>query len=257
MQIREIESAVCCDYTISLGCVKAGLLKLPAAEYVGELIPVGIGLPQDSYSNYTLDLLIGEDVSRLLPERPLGGHKGTFGRVLVVAGSRSFVGAPYLVGGAAARAGCGLVTFAVPEWQRNTLAALLPEATYLPLISMDDVKAAEANIQAIVEALPDYQVLAIGPGLGQGIEQSRLITGVLAATAGREDLKVVVDADGLNALAGEDQRGIDCSLCSHPPPWRNVQVDRSLDGGDRSRSVECSFGCGASVGSNGGVEGSF
>lgn len=213
-------SALRCDYTISLGCVKAGLLKFPAAEFVGELIPVDIGLPVESYKNLPMELLLGEDVSRLLPSRPLQGHKGTFGRALVVAGSANFVGAPYLVGAAAARAGCGLVTFAVPEWQRNTLATLLPEATYLPLSSMDDAMSAKADAQAVTEALPEYQVLAIGPGLGQGTGQSALIMTVLAAAAGQPDLKVVVDADGLNALAGKEKwwerLGSNFVLTPHP-----------------------------------------
>lgn len=212
--------AVRCDYTISLGCVKAGLLRFPAAEYVGRLIPVDIGLPPESYETIRLELLLDRDVAPLLPPRPLHGHKGTFGRVLVVAGSRNFVGAPYLAGGAAARSGCGLVTFAVPEWQRSALAVLLPEGTYLPLLDTDDVASAEANAQAIAETLPDCQALALGPGLGQGAGQSRLVMRVLEAAAHRPDLKVVVDADGLNALAGEEtwweRIGSGCVLTPHP-----------------------------------------
>lgn len=190
------------DFTISLGCVKAGLLRFPAAEYVGRLVPVEIGLPPESYASIRLELLVAEGVAGLLPPRPLSAHKGTFGRVLAVTGSRNFVGAAYLLGAAAARSGCGLVTFAVPEWQRAPLATLLPEATYLPLFDSEEVGRAEANVQAIAEVLPDCAALAIGPGLGQGPGQTRLVMGVLEANGGR--VPTVVDADGLNALVGEE-----------------------------------------------------
>jgi len=189
------------SYTVSLGCVKAGLLQFPAADYVGHLVPVGIGLPPESYATVRTELLDAEVAAGLVPHRPLNAHKGTFGRVLVVGGSRNFVGAPYLAAAAAARAGCGLVTLAVPEWQRGILATLLPEATYLPLLDSDEVVAAEADAQAVSELLPDCTALAVGPGLGQGPGQLRLVMGVLEAARPLEGIGVVVDADGLNALA--------------------------------------------------------
>ncbi|MHB1159288.1 MAG: NAD(P)H-hydrate dehydratase [Chloroflexota bacterium] len=195
-------AALRADWTVSLGCVKAGLLRFPAAEYVGKLLPVGIGLPPESYRGIPLELLTADAVAGLIPRRPLGGHKGSFGRVLVVSGSRNFVGASYLVGGAAARSGCGLVTLAVPEWQRGTLATLLPEATYLPLIDIEEAGAADANVQAVRELLPECAALAVGPGLGQGPAVSRLVMGVLEANRGGSAVPSVVDADGLNALAG-------------------------------------------------------
>ena len=103
----------------------------------------------------------------------------------------------------AARAGCGLVTLAVPEWQRVPLASLLPEATYLPLMEMTDSEVARGNARAIVETLADCAALAIGPGLGQGRLQTELVMGVLTLSRDLERLRTVVDADGLNALAGE------------------------------------------------------
>ncbi len=213
-------AALHADFTISLGCVKAGLLKFPAAEYVGTLLPVGIGLPPEGYQSIRLELLTGDGVAGLIPTRKLNAHKGTFGRVLVVAGSRNFVGASYLVGGAAARSGCGLVTFAVPEWQRGSLAVLLPEATYLPLFDWDDVEQAQGNADAITQILPDCSALAIGPGQGQGEGQRRLVVEVLESNRRTARIPVVVDADGLNALALEpkwwDRIGSGHVLTPHP-----------------------------------------
>ncbi len=192
------------DYTISLGCVKAGLLKLPAAEYVGCLLPVGIGLPEGVGPELRVELLTGAHVAPLIPPRPLDGHKGTFGRVLVVAGSGAFVGASYLAGAAAARSGCGLVTLAVPEWQRVPLASLLPEATYVPL--RDEGKdRRDADIDAVTEALSACQALAIGPGLGQGERVVEFVLGILEGNRGGPKVKSVVDADGLNALSAVDR----------------------------------------------------
>ena len=192
------------DYTLSLGCVKVGLLKFPGAGYVGRLIPVDIGLPEASCTGLRVELLTGGSTAPLLPARPLGGHKGTFGRVLVVAGSRNFVGASYLAGAAAARSGCGLVTLAVPEWQRTALVSSLPEATYLPLQDGSE-EAWEANAQAVAETLPACNALAIGPGLGQGESVTRLVMAVLESNRGAQAVPTVVDADALNALAGVDR----------------------------------------------------
>lgn len=213
-------AAIRADYTISLGCVKAGLLKFPAAEYAGTLLPVGIGLPPGSYEAVRLELLEADGVAPLLPPRPRHAHKGTFGRVLVVAGSRNFVGAAYLTAAAAARSGAGLVTFAVPEWLRSPLATLLPEGTYLPLRDSDDLEAAETNVGIIVGALTSGSCLAIGPGLGQGPAQSRLVMGVLEAARQAGGVPAVVDADGLNALSGEagwwERIGAGHVLTPHP-----------------------------------------
>ncbi len=195
--------AVRATHTISLGCVKAGVLQFPAANYVGKLRTVAIGLPSATYEGIRWELLSSETVAGLVPQRPLGGHKGSFGRVLVVAGSRNFLGAPYLAGAAAGRAGAGLVTLAVPEGHRTALAAQFPEATYLPLLESDEVESAEANAESIAESLPDCTALALGPGLGRSAGVSRLVMAVLESNRATARLPVVVDADGLNALSDE------------------------------------------------------
>jgi ADP-dependent NAD(P)H-hydrate dehydratase / NAD(P)H-hydrate epimerase len=208
------------DFTVSLGCVKTGLLKFPAAGYVGRLLPVGIGLPSGSDDFAQLNLILSDEVRRLIPSRPLDAHKGTFGRVLVVAGSRPYVGAAYLAGAAAARIGCGLVTLAVPEWQQATLATLLPEATYLPLPEAMTPDDAAGNAEAIAEMLDVSDALVVGPGLGQGAGPARLVRGLLEANARGRRVPCVLDADALNALAGWDSWwnavGAECVLTPHP-----------------------------------------
>ncbi len=197
--------AIHATWTLSLGCVKTGLLRFPAAQHVGRLLPLEIGLPPGIDAHIRLQLITPSDVASLLPPRPLDAHKGSFGRVLALTGSRNFVGASYLVGGAAARSGCGIITLAVPEWQRVALAPLLPEATYLPLLDTVDSDSARRNARAVAETLPDCNVLAIGPGLGQGQPQTELVMGVLATARHLEGLQAVVDADALNALVAVER----------------------------------------------------
>ncbi|MDZ4277537.1 MAG: NAD(P)H-hydrate epimerase, partial [Dehalococcoidia bacterium] len=102
------------DVTVALGCSKVGLHTLPGAEYAGQVEVVDIGLPKDAVEALPVELLNARWVRERLPSRPAGANKGTFGRVLVVAGSKLYVGAPRLAALGAMRAGAGLVTLACP-----------------------------------------------------------------------------------------------------------------------------------------------
>ena len=105
------------DVTVALGHPKVGLLTFPGAAVAGRLEVVDIGLPAGlvEEKDIALELLTAAWVGPRLPARPLDGHKGTFGHALVVAGSRTYVGAACLASLAAARVGAGLVTLAAPE----------------------------------------------------------------------------------------------------------------------------------------------
>ena len=141
----------------------------------------------------------------LLPARPDNSNKGTFGKVLVVAGSARYVGAAALAAGAAVRAGAGLVTLAVPATVQRAVAGTSPEATYLPL--PDDPHTPgllhPGHAEAILDTADGYDALAIGPGVGDHPQTQRLVLDLAARLAGSESAPpVVFDADALNALAG-------------------------------------------------------
>ena len=85
--------AVWADYTVTLGGVKQGLLRFPAAEHVGRLLPREIGIPSSAAAELPFNCLVEEDLARLVPRRRADGHKYTFGRVLAIAGSDHFPGA--------------------------------------------------------------------------------------------------------------------------------------------------------------------
>jgi NAD(P)H-hydrate epimerase len=199
---RADDLAVRADMTVTFGLAKVGLYALPGAQYAGRIQVVDIGLPRDAERAVPLDLLGTPWVRERLPKRPVSGNKGTFGRVLVVAGSMQYVGAARLAAEAAYRIGAGLVTIACPASVQPLLAPSIAEATWLPL--PDDAGALSAAAGAvIIDRLASYDVLLIGPGLGQGDGVRSVVASVLAA-APASLRGGVIDADALNALSAMD-----------------------------------------------------
>lgn len=131
-----------------------------------------------------------------LPHRERDGHKGTYGRVLLVAGSRGMAGAAGLAGLAALRGGAGLVTVACPAEIVAIVASYNPSYLTLPLPGDDDGCLGGAAIAPILGHRAD--VIALGPGLGRGRSLARLVAQVAGGFAG----PLILDADGLNHLAG-------------------------------------------------------
>jgi hydroxyethylthiazole kinase-like uncharacterized protein yjeF len=163
------------DVTVTMGLPKVDLLKNP--DVAGRIEVADIGVGDDMETD--VELITRRDVD--LPARKRSAHKGDFGHLLIVAGSESYTGAPVLAAHAAARAGAGLVTLAVPKDIYPIIAGKCPpEVMPRPL---DD--------------LPEHDALAIGPGLGQKPETQKLIWRLLSTSA----VPTVVDADALNALA--------------------------------------------------------
>jgi ADP-dependent NAD(P)H-hydrate dehydratase len=130
------------------------------------------------------------------PQRVADAHKGDFGRVLVVGGSRGMIGAPALSGNAALRSGAGLVTLALPEPVQLAAASLCCCATSIPLDCDDDGCLDARAISQVAHAAESCDVLAVGPGMGVGVAQENIVRTVLA-----QSRPVVLDADGLNNLA--------------------------------------------------------
>ena len=216
------------DLTVTMAAFKQGLLKFPAYEYVGELRLVGIGLPQDgetldAYRSVQVTVPDADDIRRLLPDRPLQAHKGTFGTALIVAGSQNYTGAVLLAGEAAYRIGTGLVTLAVTEMIQPMLAGHIPEATWLVLPEAGGgVSPAAARV--ILDNLERVSGLLLGPGFGLASPTAEFMTRFLAG--GQYPLQppafppMVVDADGLKLLARQENWAAalppDTVLTPHP-----------------------------------------
>lgn len=131
-----------------------------------------------------------------LEKRPVEGHKGTFGKVLIVGGSVGFSGAPALAGKAALRSGAGLVRIAVPQSIQPIVATLDACYTTIGLSEVSGQFSSKA-VTELAEHLPNNDVVAFGPGVGTGAGVKDVLFSLLAL----EGLKLVVDADGLNVLS--------------------------------------------------------
>jgi len=192
------------DFTITLGYPKPGLFAFPGAEKVGKLIVADIGIPSSMAEDITTELITPEWVKSVLPKRPKGANKGSFGRVLVIAGSINYIGAAYLACMGAARVGAGLVTLATARSLQPILAAKLTETTYLPLPEAEEGIIASEATTVVQKNLPNYDVLAVGCGLGQSPSVVEFVRSLLnLPKAGIPAL--VLDADALNILAQTPQ----------------------------------------------------
>lgn len=136
-----------------------------------------------------------EGVLRILPDRKNDAHKGNFGRILLLCGSKGYTGAAYLAAMGALRSGAGLVFLGVPESIYAIEAVKLNEAIVFPLPD-EDGKLSEAAIPAILERLPNMDAVLIGPGLGQSDGVFQVVKTVLE----KATCPVVVDADGINVM---------------------------------------------------------
>ncbi len=136
-------------------------------------------------------------VLNILPDRDPWGHKGSFGRVLLLCGSRGYTGAAYLSAMGALRSGAGLVFLGVPESIYAIEAVKLNEPVVFPLPNEKGVLGRGA-IPEILQRLPRMDAVLIGCGMGQG----EAVTEVVAAVLENAKCPVVVDADGINALCG-------------------------------------------------------
>ncbi|MDH5695883.1 MAG: NAD(P)H-hydrate dehydratase, partial [Dehalococcoidia bacterium] len=208
------------DNTITLGFPKPGLFNFPGAERVGEITVADIGMPAHLAKKAAAEYITSEWAKSVLPERPIQANKGSFGRVLVVAGSINYIGAAYLACSGAIRVGAGLVTLATAASLQPILASKLTEVTYLPLPeSRPGIISAEA-VRPISQQFDQYNVLLIGCGLGQSQSAIKLIRSILLTRSKLPLPSLVLDADVLNTLANTprwwNQLTTDAILTPHP-----------------------------------------
>ncbi len=188
------------DHTITLGLPKLGLYSIGGAEAAGEITVVDIGIPAALTESLVTELITAEWVKSVLPARSPGAHKGSFGRVLVVAGSINYVGAAYLACSGAVRSGAGLVTLATAKGIQPVLAARLIEVTHLPLPEDAPGTVSRKAAADVLAQAGSYDVLLMGCGLGQAGTVKGFIMDVLDGL--KPSPPLVLDADALNTLAG-------------------------------------------------------
>jgi NAD(P)H-hydrate epimerase len=194
--------------TVTFAGPKRGHFRFPGASVCGELVVADIGIAPElpEVAAVPVSLLTAGRARALLPQRPLQGHKGTFGTALIAAGSAHYWGAPVLAARAAYRAGAGLVALAVPAAIRATVAGQLPEATYPPLAAEDVLDAASGRDLRVQASA--YASFLLGPGIGPAEAFVQAVLGTndpdpdeSGALPGNLLPPLVIDADGLNVLA--------------------------------------------------------
>ena len=178
--------------TVTFTRPKPGLYLGEGAACSGQVQAVDIGVPRDLEFEL-LDRRTGgvwavDEAGQCLPRRPRTAHKGDFGKIFILAGSEGYTGAPVLAARAALRAGAGLVYLGVPRDIYPIVAVKCDEAMPFPLAE---------DYTAILERARGCDAAVIGPGLGRAPETERLILSLLADL----EVPVVLDADGINALA--------------------------------------------------------
>ncbi len=212
------------DWTVTFTAPKIGQLLSRECESVGRLVVHGIGTPRDVVEQVAGNtpelrwLEPGEFRDFPLRRRP-DSNKGLYGHALIVAGSRGKAGAAALSGWGALRAGAGLVTVATPEDSLPVVASYRPELMTTPLAQTDAGTISLRNFEynRFAELLRDKRVLALGPGLSMQVETQQFLLRAL----GECPLPIVLDADGLNALAAApsppmERRSPALALTPHP-----------------------------------------
>jgi len=194
--------AVQAAVTVTFALPKLGLLLHPGAARAGRVIISDIGIPQAAVDQLalTVEQITPGSIRRTLRPRSPQQHKGDFGHLLVIAGSEGKMGAAAMSALGALRAGTGLVTVAVPRSQNPVIQALVMEAMSAPMVETTDHTLAEASLPALLQLAAGKRAVALGPGLSLHPETQALIQALIPQLT----CPVVIDADGLNAIAGRE-----------------------------------------------------
>ncbi len=195
---RILGKAVKANLTVTFASAKIGHVLYPAAEYVGRLAIVDIGIPTHLLEEAPgYDYLDEKLMSPLVKKRDRSAHKGSFGHCLIVAGSTGKTGAAALAANSAVRTGSGLVTLAVPETLNPVLEIKTTEVMTLPLPDAGSGQLITHAVPTLEKHLVRKDALAIGPGIDHRPASVAVVQSMLEHVA----LPMVIDADGLNAIA--------------------------------------------------------
>jgi ADP-dependent NAD(P)H-hydrate dehydratase / NAD(P)H-hydrate epimerase len=204
--------------TVTLAAPKLPLVLPPGESHAGDVVIADIGLPYEVIEGLDgprIELLTPEQLRELVVQRPADSHKGDFGRVTIIAGSRGKTGAAHLAAMGALRSGAGLVTVATPSSCLPIVASMAPELMTAPLAEGMDGMVGAAALNQILDMRQD--VIACGPGLGRGDGVAAFVRSLLD----KSESPLVLDADAITVLAddpgvvlGREDR--DVILTPHP-----------------------------------------
>ena len=211
-------------WTCTMGLSKRGFYIDHGRACVGKLHVVDIGVPKEAIETVGVrdNVLTMRDAAELLPARPFDGHKGTFGTVVVVAGSVGYTGAAALTALSALRTGAGLVYLGVPSSLNDVMETKLTEVITRPLAETAARSLSPESLPDIRELLKNAEALALGPGISRDQETQSLVRSIVAEMR----VPCVIDADGLNALTPESigQRTGEAPVVLTPHPGEMARL---------------------------------
>jgi hydroxyethylthiazole kinase-like uncharacterized protein yjeF len=193
--------AVKADLTVTFGVAKLGHFVFPGREMVGALEVADIGIPSQvvAEAGLTCELLDRKRAAQFVAHRPINSHKGTYGHMLVLAGSIGKTGAAILCCQGALRAGAGLVSLCAARALNAIFESALYEAMTIPVAGGDDGAPSINDLELILAAMEGKQAAVVGPGLGTADETAELVRRIYQ----HADISLLVDADAINILAAD------------------------------------------------------
>jgi len=198
-----IGDCVDASMTVTLAAPKLPLVLPPGEEHAGDVVIADIGIPHeviDGVEGQHIELLTPEQLRDVVEPRAADSHKGDFGRVTIVAGSRGKTGAAHLAALGALRSGAGLVTVATPSSVLPIVASMAAEMMTEPLAESAEGSIAGDAIERVLELRHD--VIACGPGIGRGPGVAEFVRALLD----RATVPLVLDADAITMLADDPGR---------------------------------------------------
>ena len=212
------------DLTLALAMLKRSHVTFPSAEVMGEIEVIDISIPQKAIAPQSIivEMVEPEDLVSWFPKRPTHSHKGDFGHVLVIAGSPGKGGAAGLTGLGALRAGCGLVTLAIPESCQGALEFHPLEVMTVPLPETLNGTLSLRAKDPLTKLVQGKSAVAVGPGISTDPETVNLLQEFLPTV----DVPLIIDADAVNCLAQFDALKIfnfsDAILTPHPKEMSRI-----------------------------------
>ena len=193
-------TAIRADITATMAMPKIGLYTYPGRDYSGHIEVVDIGAPRSLLDDRSIrwNLTCGVDIKRTLRPRSANTHKGSYGHVLVLAGSPGKTGAALMTAMGAMRMGAGLATIGVPQGLLPSMEAKTIEAMTLGLPQTPQMTLGLSSYDAVRKSMAGKSALVVGPGLGVSDDLAGLIRKIIKEA----DYPIVIDADGLNNMAG-------------------------------------------------------
>lgn len=187
-----------CDYTVTFGAIKTGMLLSPCREACGEIIVADINIPKQEYIKLEKPVIkLNTDyVKKLIPIRKATSHKGDFGKLINISGSKNYTGAVALSSLSALRSGVGICTIASPKCVTSIIGSSVFEATYLTLEEDKNGQISFSNYDILAENIKCASAVLIGCGLGISDDIKKLVEKIIL----NAECPLIVDADGINSI---------------------------------------------------------